>query len=55
MSELSLKEFRNSSSETMFASVPYLKRSSSINDFNHKIKEFYFEDLKKNMNLNKIP
>ena len=25
-----------------------LKRSSSINDFKHKIKEFYFEELKKN-------
>ena len=24
-----------------------LKRSSSINDFKHKIKEFYFEELKK--------
>ena len=32
-----------------------LKRSSSINDFKHKIKEFYFEELKKNMNLNKRP
>ena len=30
-----------------------LKRSSSVNDFKHKIKEFYFEELKKNMNLNK--
>ena len=32
-----------------------LKRSSSINNFKHKIKEFYFEELKKNMNLNKRP
>ena len=24
-----------------------LKRSSSINNFKHKIKEFYFEELKK--------
>ena len=24
-----------------------LKRSSSINDFKHKIKEFYFEEFKK--------
>ena len=31
-----------------------LKRSSSINNFKHKIKEFYFEELK-NMNLNKRP
>ena len=32
-----------------------LKRSSSIDDFRRKIKEFYFEELKKkkNMNLNK--
>ena len=34
-----------------------LKRSSSINDLKYKIKEFYFEELKKkkNMNLNKRP
>ena len=25
-----------------------VKRSSSINDFRHKIKGFYFEELKKN-------
>ena len=31
------------------------KRFSSINDFKHKIKEFYFEEFKKNMNLNKRP
>ena len=32
-----------------------LKRSSSINDFKHKIKDFYFEELKKNMNFNRRP